>query len=499
MPVKLTISNLKNIKSLEFELPPIGAYLLTGSNGSGKTSLLTCLARLRHSGAFQRGFRSSAANNLDSHRGASVKYEINGASVTYSYVEERWAPLPRKNSRLLNNCGYPQVAYIAADANRVEPQQQEFSPRRIKPTGKSLRDAMNAIFSTTRFSELCYLNIHRGNASQAYLIKQPQPGKATLYYSERNFSLGELCVLKLLLALEDIPDESLVLIDELELAIHPRAQMQLFHYLTKFSKQKKLTIIFSTHSVTLIKGTDKKQILFLQNSGGIVHCHKGCYPTFALGHISSGEEVAPDCVVYVEDDSGRKCVTAMLELYRLKMPNIVTMPTTLSVPLGGFSQILEFLDKAPQMLPPHTKLVAMLDNDVQTDSLADYTANNDHQMLALFDRLKASIHYLPWTPEVGLVQLILNDIHFHEGQLKNYFSDNRISIAHDWAVEFGNKTAAPLRKYCKKAVYELGHGLEKLLGKSNDRIREDLFRYLVMETDRQGIHNLVGLMATAIK
>lgn len=338
MSTKLTINNLKNISSLEFELPPPGAYLLTGSNGSGKTSLLTCLARMRHSGAFQRGFRSSTTPNLDSHRGASIKYEMGGNSVTYTYVEERWAPLPRKNSHLLNTCGYPQVAYIAADANRVEPQQEEFLPRRIRLTEQSLRDAMNAIFSTTRFSELCYLNIHRGNASQAYLIRQPQPGKSTLYYSERNFSLGELCVLKLLLALEDISDESLVLIDELELAIHPRAQMQLFHYLTKFSKQKKLTIIFSTHSVTLIKGTDRKQILFLQNSGGIVHCHKGCYPTFALGHITSGEEVAPDCVVYVEDDSGKKCVAAILEIYRHKMAakKNIALPTTLSVPLGGF-------------------------------------------------------------------------------------------------------------------------------------------------------------------
>lgn len=306
--------------------------------------------------------------------------------------------------------------------------------------------------------------------------------------------------MKLLLALGNIPDESLVLIDELELAIHPKAQMQLFHYLTKFSKQKKLTIIFSTHSVTLIKGTDRKHILFLQNSNGIVHCHRECYPTFALGHITSGEEVAPDCVVYVEDDSGKKCLTAILEVYREKvaMKKRVALPTTLSVPLGGFSQILEFLDKAPQMLPTHTKLVAMLDGDVQTDSLAEYEANDDHQMLDLFKRLKGKLYYLPWTPEVGLVQLIRADIPFHENQLKEYFSDNRISVAHDWAAEFEEKAGATLRKYCKKVVYELGHSLEKLLGKSNDRIREDLFRYLVSETERQGIHDLTGLIAKAI-
>src|SRR5450759_1281719 len=122
MSIKLTIKNLKNIRSLEFDLPGPGAYLLTGSNGSGKTSLLTCLSRLRNSGSYQRGFRSSTNKYLDSHRGASIQYDIGEESVTYTYVEERWAPLPRKSSRLLKTCGYPAVAYIAADADRVEPQ-----------------------------------------------------------------------------------------------------------------------------------------------------------------------------------------------------------------------------------------------------------------------------------------------------------------------------------------------------------------------------------------
>ena len=176
MSTKLTIKNLKHIKSLEFEVPGPGAYLLTGSNGSGKTSLLTCLSRLRNSGAFPRGFRSSTHKNLDTHRGASIKYEIGTESVLYSYVEERWAPLPRKNSHLLATCGYPEVAYIAADADRVEPQKQEFSPRRVQSAPEKIKVAMNQIFSTSKFSELCFLNLSRGGHTKAYLIKNSQPG-----------------------------------------------------------------------------------------------------------------------------------------------------------------------------------------------------------------------------------------------------------------------------------------------------------------------------------
>jgi len=302
----------------------------------------------------------------------------------------------------------------------------------------------------------------------------------------------------LLLALEDIANNSLVLIDELELAIHPRAQIQLFHYLTKFASHKNLTIIFSTHSVTLIKGTDRKKILFLQNSGGIVSCIKGCYPTFALGHISSGEEVAPDCVVYVEDDSAKKCVDAMFDLYRKQMASDVAQPTVLAVPLGGFRQILEFLDKAPQMLPTHTKLMAALDADVEQESLAKYTQDDDLKMLSLFKRLGNHLAYLPWTPEVGLVQLIQMDIASHEALLKTYFSDHRIVIPHDWAQTTEGLNGKALRTACKQAVSALGQSLEKLLGKSNDRIREDLFCYLVLQTDSKKLHNLVDFVGKLI-
>ena len=90
---------------------------------------------------------------------------------------------------------------------------------------------MNRIFDTDRFNDLCYLNLKRGGRNKAYLIRRP--GRSVAYFSERNFSLGELSILKLLIKLKDIQDRSLVLIDELELAVHPRAQVRLFTYISE--------------------------------------------------------------------------------------------------------------------------------------------------------------------------------------------------------------------------------------------------------------------------
>jgi ABC-type cobalamin/Fe3+-siderophores transport system ATPase subunit len=55
----INIQNLRNLNSLHFEIPDRGVTLLTGSNGSGKTSLLACLRRIGHSNAFPIHFPTS--------------------------------------------------------------------------------------------------------------------------------------------------------------------------------------------------------------------------------------------------------------------------------------------------------------------------------------------------------------------------------------------------------------------------------------------------------
>jgi energy-coupling factor transporter ATP-binding protein EcfA2 len=486
---KLTITNLKHIKRLEFEIPKPGAYLLSGGNGSGKTSLLTCLSRMRNSAAFQHGFRSSSHKSLDSHRGASVQYDIAGDCVTYTYVEERWAPLPRKNSGLLGKCGYPEVKYVAADGERVEPKKEEFTPRRVKPADSNLVKNLNTIFGTSRFDNLCYINLNRGGKSKAFLIKDATSnGKSSTYFSEKNFSLGELCVLRLLQSLEDISNNSLLLIDELELAIHPRVQAKLFHHLDSFSKQKNLTIIFSTHSVSLIKQVDRRKLLFLSNNNGEVQCLQGCYPTYALGQITAGEEIAPDCVIYVEDDSAKKCVESMIDLYFRSVGAEISKPSTLVIPLGGFTQILEFLDKAPQLLPDTTKITTLLDKDVETESIQNYKNFEDHYMLDLFAKLEGQVNYLPWTPEIGIVEMLSEET-IHENGLKRYFSENRIHFPRQWkSAPPEPVTGKKSRDAAKKSLHNLCSHLENVLGKSRDRIREDLFDYFIINS-----HNPAGL------
>jgi predicted ATPase len=476
MALVISVKKLKGIETLEFSMPPPGAYLLTGANGSGKTTLLTCLHRVGFAGAFQRGFRSSSSSSLDSFSGASVTYSTGSTKVTYSYRESNWAPTPRSSAGLLQELGYPNVVFVAADGARVEPRKDEFNARRVRPASDDLKKKMNDIFDTNRFDHLCYINLV-GRGVKAYLMRSP--GKTIHYFSEKNFSLGELCVLKLLLTLNEVKVNSLVLIDELEIAVHPRAQTRLFEYLKGIAEQKKLTVIFSTHSVMLIKNVPRKHMLFLERSGAQVSCRRECYPTYVLGHLSGTEEAAPDAVVYVEDDSAKKCAEALIAAHREEVNSPTVPPVVLVTTIGGFGEILRFMDRAPQMLPSNTKRVAALDKDVEAESLAQYRAQDDHAMLALFARLEPHVSYLPWTPEVGLVEQFASDRFEAERMLKARFNDSRIQMAASWAADLNTPTGPQRRKYCKTVLSELAKRVIELTGRTNDRVREELFQLFV--------------------
>ena len=258
----LKIENLKHIKTLEFTIPNKGVWLLTGLNGSGKTSLLAALYRIKNSTAYQKYFRTSSLNNYDTFIDSKISYTINTETVTYKYSGERWRATPAKHSNLFERFPYPTVKFIEVNAKRVEPSLHDLQavPRSVRSVNNVTIDFMKTVLIDNKWANLKFINYTRGIGNRAYIIPYTKGG-VTHYYSEKNFSLGELCILRLACALENIQNNSLVLIDEIEIALHPKAQINLLRKLKDIAAQKNLTIIFSTHSSTLIKSSDRSKIL----------------------------------------------------------------------------------------------------------------------------------------------------------------------------------------------------------------------------------------------
>lgn len=454
MSKSIEIKQLKHISNLSFEIPEPGVYLLSGRNGAGKSSLLACLHRIHSSQAFARHFRASAQSHiLDNYDNAEIAYHVNGASVTYAYAGERWVPRPRSNSKLLKKFGFPEVVYIGATADRITPRPEDFEPRRLGVASAEIRDAANRIFSTSKFDALKVINLTPGAGNQAFLLQASPPPGAT-YFSERNFSLGELCVVKLLRRLKDCKKGALVLIDELELALHPKAQIELLAHIKAFAPTKNLTVIFSTHSISLLKSVPRKDILFLDVNGTTTTTLRGCYPAYAIGNMAYGEERAPDAVIYVEDDAAAHVTEALLHLYLASKhgANPVLLPTVQILPIGPFMSVVRHLAGSDAVLPATTRTSALLDQDVKSESVADWHAAGNHAMLAEFQRHAGRVQYLPWTPEVGLVSYLKLPNDEAQQAFRQSFVNQLLTVQVDDIGVIPAAGGGLQRKACKKAV-----------------------------------------------
>lgn len=483
---RIEIQNLKQIKHLEFEIPKPGVHVLSGTNGSGKSSVLACLLRIGRPNAFQLSFKTSKISPLlDEFKETKISYTNGDQTVSYHHSGSRWEPTPKKNGQLLKEFGYPGVVYAAADSQRIEPRAEDFKPQRVRDAPTTIKRAACKILDNIKFNDLKVINVRRGVGAEAFLLPAPSnqsSSKRNSYYSEKNFSLGELCVLKLLRQLEKCPNGALVLIDELELALHPRAQIRLFEHLQEMSKDKGLTTIFSTHSVNLIKTAQRQCIHFIERIGDTTTLHAGCFPTFVLGQISFQEENSPDIVVFVEDERAQGIVDEFVRHVIIEKYANKPRPSVVVVPIGTIQSVISMLSRASALLPPRVAYFGLLDQDAKTEYISSLEKSKNHKQLEKIREVEKKLAFLPWTPEVGMCQHFYNSLQQRERDLQNYFGDQRITLSNINTEEFSSTTGAPQRDVSKRHIDAICRQISDIRNISPEIAKRDLSRFFVVNS-----------------
>lgn len=474
---KIKINNIKHIQNLEFNVPSqAGVFVLTGSNGSGKTTLLTCLLRIGWYRAFQ-DFFNTGSDRIDNFEG-NITYTVNGQSVTYQYTGERWPPRPRKNSALFSHFGFPEVRFLPATGNRLFINSDNIVPSDFRPVEPALKDDLNDLLETDKFNNLRYVQTGStrgpGSGSQrwkrAYVIK-----KGTKYYSEKNFSLGEILILNTLILIADVPDGSLLLIDELEMALHPRVQIKLLKYLESKVQERDLKIILSTHSSSLIKSA--KKIIYLENDGaGNIKVNENCYPALILREVAIEEDIHPDYVFIVEDDMAEMLLRETLSFYFQTESNR-QVPVYKIIPIGGYQQVLDFAEKSKDYLfNTKTGQYLLPDYDVidvksQLQTLGNQRNSNQQALFDQFNQLQNRTIFLHITPELALWNWIISETNSIQTEFQSKFPDATFQLT-TLITETNNNFPHDTDSERKKAKRRVKHFV-KLIG---NRVNEDPVR-----------------------
>lgn len=199
--------------------------------------------------------------------------------------------------------------------------------------------------------------------------------------------------------IENVENNSLVLIDELEMALHPAAQIRLMQYVKEMASQKNLTILISTHSASIIKA--QKTVILLEKAIGGINVYKSCPPAKAIGAIGMREDTMADIIVIVEDEMAKALFSALMRKYIEMYPESNYLDIRI-LAVGGYQNILNFYVEAENYIfYDNVYVTAFLDKDVETD-IIPYSEYGNRDIIDIYNQNKRKIHFLPFTPEVLL-------------------------------------------------------------------------------------------------
>ncbi|WP_439894702.1 AAA family ATPase [Pseudomonas syringae] len=369
--LKLEINNLRDIKKFAIEIPfRKGVYAITGENGIGKSTIFSVLSRLVYKGALTSFFRNDgdSSSEVVFHYGGKINTWVKSPNWKRKDADDeifadgiyegsiifgqRFTDLHK--SKIGNGYKIKAEDLIGADPFVIE------NLGEILKCDKGFYSSLKRIKTKARAQELKF-------DSQPYFIEKD--GK---WLSQFFMSSGELLLIGMLNFINarikyksSRHDNqcSLMIIDEIEIALHPSAQERLAKFLHEISANHNFCIYFATHSIQIINNIRPSKIFHIKrdltNSLEVVN---PCYPAYAARSLYSNDGF--DFLFLVEDLLALYIVDKILSDHSLRESKLIKV-----LPCGGWDKTIEMhYEFYSSCLPgKHCKIYTVLDGDIQND------------------------------------------------------------------------------------------------------------------------------------
>jgi predicted ATPase len=275
---------------------------IVGENGSGKSTVIQSAAAVYKSTAPKnflkgRGFASDYFPNTawDDIKEAEIQYSIlEGEKRTIDTIRkpgERWRGNMERVDRPVVYIDLSRILPVAARVGYSKIAKTKHKEAQSQSFDKYRLERFNQIMGRTyEFAKMALTTIDAKR-------RVPVMGHQGVKYSGFHQGGGETTIAELIQA--DLPKYSLVLIDEVETSLHPRAQRRLLRDLADKCRESELQIVLTTHSPFILDELPleaRAQIIQTEAGRSIVY---GVSPEFAMTKMDDVPQY--ECDVYVED------------------------------------------------------------------------------------------------------------------------------------------------------------------------------------------------------
>lgn len=291
---------------LAFDFPIVA---IVGENGSGKSTLLqaaACTYQIDKPGRtwYPSEFFPDTAWD-----------RVTGSALRYGYSEggqHKTGHVRKLTDRWLGQVERPQRVVQYIDLNRIQPVGARVGYARIAKTKHTERSATD--FDDNQIQRLSEVMGRQYDSAKMAISsvdenrEVPVLSRQGIAYSGYHQGSGETTVAELLQA--DLPKYGLILIDEIESSLHPRAQRRLIRDLAERCRERELQIVLTTHSPYVLEELPLAARMYIMETGSKKEIVPGVSPQFAMTKMD--DEQHPDCDVYVEDEAAKTLVAEIL-------------------------------------------------------------------------------------------------------------------------------------------------------------------------------------------